>query len=219
MSSRFQTPILATELQGLPADLTSVPTTSPTGSGRQKAWVDPAALPNYGDISTVGGNAPDYVKQLNNNTYMSYGVGGEDCFGHKVGKAVKFTRVNMERNLERQGRLSATTVAEVEVTKYMLNGAGMLHGGCVAYLIDNCCSTPLVVLGIIHDANGVGVTQAMNVLFHAPAPLGTRLTITSTSIALGGRVMSSRCEIVDKDSGRVIASAFLNKMQPMSTRL
>jgi acyl-coenzyme A thioesterase 13 len=70
----------------------------------------------------------------------------------------------------------------------MLNGAGMLHGGCVAYLIDkyvlvmlsqsllmttlnSCCSTPLVVIGIIHDVNGVGVTQAMNVLFHAPAPL------------------------------------------------
>ncbi len=75
----------------------------------------------------------------------------------------------------------------------MLNGAGMLHGGCVAYLIDkyvyiypglktntdlnfklhsqySCCSTPLVVLGLIRSVNGVGVTQSMNVHFHAPAP-------------------------------------------------
>lgn len=80
----------------------------------------------------------------------------------------------------------------------MLNGAGMLHGGCVAYLIDkcvwsslslflqvtapipcsrssvymySCCSTPLVVLGLTTGTNGVGVTQALNILFHAPAPL------------------------------------------------
>ena len=71
----------------------------------------------------------------------------------------------------------------------MLNGAGMLHGGCLAYIVDkyvqlitllertnnlsptSCCSTPLVVLGLIQNVNGVGVTQSMNVLFHAPAPL------------------------------------------------
>lgn len=112
----------------------------------------------------------------------------------------------------------------------MLNGAGMLHGGCVAYLIDkwalnyraihesdtylrhSCCSTPLVVLGLVNHVNGVGVTQSMSIFFHAPAPMwaslieirvlhshyhysGTSLRIISTSIALGGRVMSSRCEV------------------------
>ncbi|KAF9463199.1 HotDog domain-containing protein [Collybia nuda] len=184
-----------------------------------KPWVDPASLPDYGDVSTIGGNAPDFVKQLNSNTYFSYGVGDEDCFGHRVGKAVKFVEVSVDRRLERQGRMEATTVAEVVVTKHMLNGAGMLHGGCVAYLIDNCCSTPLVVLGLLQNVNGVGVTQAMNVLFHSPAPTGTHLRIVSTSISLGGRVMTSRCEIIDKDSGRTIASAFLNKMQPASSKL
>lgn len=48
---------------------------------------------------------------------MCYGVGEEDCFGYKVGKAVKFTEVNVNRKLERQGRLEATTIAELEVTK------------------------------------------------------------------------------------------------------
>ncbi|KAF8627131.1 hypothetical protein AX17_006350 [Amanita inopinata Kibby_2008] len=223
MSSRFQSSSLhASASPSLSTDVgssVSIATTSRQSTERRKAWVDPASLPNYGDISAIGGNAPDYVKQLNYNTYISYGVGNEDCFGHKVGMAVRFVEVSIDRKMERQGRLAATTVAEIEVTKHMLNGAGMLHGGCVAYLIDNCCSTPLVVLGIINNANGVGVTQAMNVMFHSPAPLGTRLAIISTSITLGGRVMSSRCEIVDKDTGRVVASAFLNKMQPTSTKL
>jgi len=184
-----------------------------------KAWVDPASLPHYHHESPIEGNAPDYVKQLNYNTFMSYGVGEEDSFGYKVGKAVRFVEVNVNKKLERQGRLEATTIAEVAVTKHMLNGAKMLHGGCVAYLIDNCCSTPLAVLGLIQGVNGVGVTQAMNVLFHAPAPMGTCLQIISTSISLGGRVMSSRCELIDKDSGRVVASAYLNKMQPVLSKL
>lgn len=84
-----------------------------------KVWVDPASLPDYGDVSTIAGNAPDFVKQLNSNTYFSYGVGDEDCFGHKVGKAVKFVEVSVDRRLERQGRMEATTVAEVLVTKRM----------------------------------------------------------------------------------------------------
>ncbi|THU82064.1 hypothetical protein K435DRAFT_823298 [Dendrothele bispora CBS 962.96] len=189
---------------------------SSSGGNEKKAWVDPASLPDQGDISSVSGNAPDYVKQLNYNTYFSYGVGAEDSFGYQVGRGVKFVDVSIDRKLERQGRLEATTVAEVTVNKHMLNGAGMLHGGCVAYLIDN---TPLVVLGLVQNVNGVGVTQAMNVLFHSPAPLGTVLNIVSTSVSLGGRVMTSRCEILDKETGRVIASAFLNKMQPNMSKL
>ncbi|RXW15455.1 hypothetical protein EST38_g10404 [Candolleomyces aberdarensis] len=181
-----------------------------------KPWVDPAALPNYGDTSSIEGNAPDYVKQLNYNTYIAYGVGDQDCFGHSVGKSVQFVEVNINRKHERKGRLEATTIAEVKVTRHMLNGAGMLHGGCLAYIVDN---TPLVVLGLIQNVNGVGVTQSMNVLFHAPAPLGTILRIVSSSVSLGGRVMSSRCEVLDKESGRIVASAFLNKMQPVSAKL
>jgi acyl-coenzyme A thioesterase 13 len=89
-----------------------------SGSEPVKAWVDPASLPDYGvDPSSISGNVPDYVKQLNSNTYFSYGVGDEDCFGHQVGKTVKFIKVNVDRRVERQDRLESTTVAEVLVTK------------------------------------------------------------------------------------------------------
>lgn len=135
-----------------------LPHTAPASSAQHEPWVDPASLPNHGDISSIAGNAPDYVKQLNLNTYISYGVGNEDTFGYKVGKAVKFVDISIDRKQARKGRLEATTVAELVVTKGtqdlefrffvesannwvlknldMLNGAGMLHGGCVAYLID-----------------------------------------------------------------------------------
>ena len=85
---------------------------------------------------------------------MSYGVGETDSFGYKVGRSVKFIEVNVSRKIERNERLEAVTIAEMEVAKRqftclsfhfthakslskdMLNGAGMLHGGCIAYLID-----------------------------------------------------------------------------------
>lgn len=183
------------------------------------AWVDPASLPDHGDVSATTGNVGDDIKRLNYNTYFSYGVGDEDCFGYQAGKDVKFVDINVDRRLEHHGRLEATTIAEVVVSKNMLNGAGMLHGGCITYLIDNCCSTPLVVLGLVQGVNGVGVTQGMNVLFHSPASLGARIRIISSSVSLGGRVMTSRCEIINKDTGRIIASAFLNKMQPNMSKL
>jgi len=201
---------------------TPAPDAGPSKRQMQKPWIDPAALPHdvAVDLATIGGTAPDYVKQLACNTFYAYGVGGDpDAFGYAVGRATCFVDISVERSMERAGRLEATTVAEVTVTKNMLNGAGMLHGGCVTYLIDNCCSTPLVALGLFQGTNGVGVTQAMNVLFHAPAPVGSQLRIVSTSISMGGRVMTSRCEILDKVSGRVVASAFLNKMQPQASKL
>jgi hypothetical protein len=48
---------------------------------------------------------------------MSYGVGESECFGYKVGKAVRFVEVKTNRRMERNERLEATTVAEIEVTK------------------------------------------------------------------------------------------------------
>ncbi|PBK76101.1 uncharacterized protein ARMOST_13446 [Armillaria ostoyae] len=195
----------------------SVPSSrSPRMTPESPAWVDPASLPDHGDVSATTGNVGDDIKRLNYNTYFSYGVGDEDCFGYQAGKDVKFVDINVDRRLEHHGRLEATTIAEVVVSKNMLNGAGMLHGGCITYLIDN---TPLVVLGLVQGVNGVGVTQGMNVLFHSPASLGARIRIISSSVSLGGRVMTSRCEIINKDTGRIIASAFLNKMQPNMSKL
>lgn len=36
---------------------------------------------------------------------------------------------------------------------------------------NSCCSTPLVVLGYVQGKNGLGVTQNMNINYHAPVSL------------------------------------------------
>ena len=70
----------------------------------------------------------------------------------------------------------------------MLNGAGVMHGGCMCYIVDkyapvvwlcspwslcshSCASFQLVALGLMQGVNGVGVSQALNIFFHSPAPL------------------------------------------------
>ncbi|KAJ6473896.1 HotDog domain-containing protein [Mycena sanguinolenta] len=186
-----------------------------------KPWVEPTALPDdlAANLPAIAGSVPDYAKQLVCNVFYSYGVGEKENFGHAVGRATRFVEMRVEEKALSdgpKGRMEAVTVAEVRVTKQMLNGAGMLHGGCVTYLVDICGSGPLVLLGVLNKTNGVGVTQGLNVLFHAPAPVGAILRITCSSISMGGRVMSARCEIKDKASGHPVASAFLTKMQPVA---
>ncbi|KAI0800037.1 HotDog domain-containing protein [Fomes fomentarius] len=177
----------------------------------ERGWVDPHALPMYMDASEVTGNAPHHVKQLTLNTLGAYGVGNEDCFAHIVGRRIRIIHIEIEQKGDKS---EVTVLADVQATRGMLNGAGTVHGGCLCYLIDNCASFPLVALGILRNTNGVGVTQSMNVLFHAPASLETCMQIKSVSVTLGGRIMTSRCEVTDKASGRMIASALLGKMQP-----
>ncbi|RPD55480.1 hypothetical protein L226DRAFT_469898 [Lentinus tigrinus ALCF2SS1-7] len=177
----------------------------------ERGWVDPHVMPKYMDASEVTGNASFEAKQLTLNTLGAYGVGDTDCFAYTVGKRIRITEMNVEQKGE---KMEVTVVAEVQASKGMLNGAGTVHGGCLCYLIDNCASFPLVALGVLKNINGVGVTQALNVFFHAPASIDTCMQITSTSVTLGGRIMTSRCEITDKKSGRMIASALLGKMQP-----
>ncbi|OBZ71977.1 Acyl-CoA desaturase [Grifola frondosa] len=162
-----------------------------------KVWVDPYSLPKYDDISTIAGNAPSDVKQLTCNTLGAYGIGtNQECFAHSVGKKLKIVEINIDRDGE---KMQCSTVVEVLVSKDMLNGAGMMHGGCVCYIIDNCASLPLVALGVLQKVNGVGVSQAMTVFFHSPASCDVVLTVVSTSIAFGSRIMNARCECPDYD--------------------
>jgi acyl-coenzyme A thioesterase 13 len=133
-----------------------------------KHWVDPSALPDSGiNISHIAGNASDETKRLVWNVFTSYGVVSDDTFGNEVGKAVHFVEANVNKRAG-SGQLEATVVCELTVTRRMsnlfcpcsttlmprcarlcrtvdmLNGAGMMHGGCIAYLIDKYICTRTV---------------------------------------------------------------------------
>lgn len=129
------------------------------------------------------------------------------------------TEANVEEYTNADGKVKeiCTVVHELDVEEDMLNGGGNLHGGCSGFLIDNCSS---VVLLMHTDASGksyrrtADVSQALNFTLHAPARLGTPLKIISTSIAIGGRTSTVRCEIWDTKNERLVASGVHIKMAP-----
>lgn len=88
-----------------------------TSKPARKAWVDPTLLSNCGDASQIQGNVSAHVKQLILNTFIAYGAGDEQCFGHHVAKAVKFVDISAYDSKERHGRMEAVTTAEVVVNK------------------------------------------------------------------------------------------------------
>jgi acyl-coenzyme A thioesterase 13 len=106
------------------------PPPPPPSPSRCSRWVEPTTLPSHGDVSSIGGNAPYWVKHLSNNTFMSYGVGDEECFAYNVGKSVRFLDVSLRGNEERAGDLEARTVAEVIVTK---STCSCLSGSCFSF--------------------------------------------------------------------------------------
>lgn len=90
---------------------------SGTPKPARKAWIDPASLSNRGDASQIQGNVSARVKQLILNTFIAYGAGDEECFGHHVAKAVKFVDISTYDSKEKHGRMEAITTAEVVVDK------------------------------------------------------------------------------------------------------
>ncbi len=64
---------------------------------KARSWVDPALLPPHAHPTPIGGSAPEWVKELNYNTLMHYGVGPQDAFGARVGRALRFVDVSVQR--------------------------------------------------------------------------------------------------------------------------
>ncbi|KZT37523.1 hypothetical protein SISSUDRAFT_1106590 [Sistotremastrum suecicum HHB10207 ss-3] len=158
------------------------------------------------DIASIKGNAPDAIK-----THIAgilfFFIFHKESFAHSVGKRIKVVEVDAEdpnsggnvnqATGEGQSRRRATVICECTVEQDMVNGAGNMHGGCTGYLMDICTSFPIAAATKNKDGSygTSGVSQSLNIVYHAPAPVGTQLRIVSSTVAVGGRVMTARCEV------------------------
>ncbi|KAG1892005.1 hypothetical protein F4604DRAFT_2906 [Suillus subluteus] len=140
---------------------------------------------------------------------------------------------------EEPNKLEGRTVFEVIVDQDMANEleVGTMHGGCLAMIIElhvssahvcleliwmrSCSPTPIYVLRASTGAHGVfGVQQSLNIVFHSPAVPGDKLHIVSTTLALGSRVRSGRCEVWNVTRHRLVASAaYINMVPSESSKL
>ncbi|KAG8894365.1 hypothetical protein FRB99_001321 [Tulasnella sp. 403] len=133
-------------------------------------------------------------------------------FAGTVGQRLKVVRVDVDPSPDgNDKRKTASVECEVEVKEDMVNAFGTLHGGCSGFLIDVCATLPLIVLSDEKWGSG-GITQGLNLVFHAPAKAGSTLLIKSSSVAVGGRAATARCEIWDKSRNGLVATGTNIKM-------
>jgi len=177
------------------------------------------------DVSKVEGNASPEIKRL---VLDGLQYQGTKQFSPSTGKQLRvfetelvsrlhLTEVSVLPKAEEPQKFEARVVYEVIADEYMANSNGHLHGGCTAMLIDNCSSIPIYVLMLATstiDIRGGGVSQSLNIVYHSPALMGDKLRIVSTTLTVGNRALSSRCEIWNTTRHRLVASAVHIKMVP-----
>ncbi|EPQ58891.1 hypothetical protein GLOTRDRAFT_54445 [Gloeophyllum trabeum ATCC 11539] len=179
----------------------------------------PPTLVSLEDASKIPGNVSPEVKQAAASWLNLFFSRNADtpAFADSVGKRLKLTEVSINPKADEPGKTECKVVCEITVSSDMLNGLGSLHGGCSAYLIDDCSSLPLAAYSLVTGGTGSpGVSQSLNVVYHAPALLGDKLRIVSTTIAVGSRIMSARCEIWNDTHHRLVSSGVHIKMEPSS---
>ncbi|KAF9236188.1 HotDog domain-containing protein [Melanogaster broomeanus] len=169
------------------------------------------------DVAAIGGNASIELKQSLADHVIAIAkvnkARGIRGFEPVIYSRIEYKEVSVLQKAEEPEKLEGRVVCEMTVENDMLNGRGTLHGACSALLIDNCSAMPIALLSLVTTGKAeLGVSQSMNVLYHAPAMTGDRLRIVSTTITLGSRTLTARCEIWNITEHRLVASGVHTKM-------
>ncbi|KAF8210003.1 HotDog domain-containing protein, partial [Mycena galopus ATCC 62051] len=157
----------------------------------------------------ITGNADESFKQSMLNLPNFIDGTGRSPFGDSIIQGLVVTHASVEKKADEPLKTEGKVICELVVTKDMLNGGGNVHGGCSAYLIDMCSTLVLMACG-----QYVHVSQSLNIVYHSPATLGERLHIINTTMTIGRRTMTTRTEIWNATTHRLVASGVHIKMAP-----
>ncbi|KAJ3479574.1 hypothetical protein NLI96_g8962 [Meripilus lineatus] len=168
-------------------------------------------------IARSEGNASQEVKEKLATIWSQFVEG--PAFANTVARRVEVTEMSITPKAEEPKKVEARVVLELDVTGDMINGHSSLHGGCGAYLVDFCSSIALTLHRGHHGRWTGHVSSTLHTVYHAPAPIGSRLKIINTTVAVGARVMTARTEIYDKTNNRLVVSGYHVKMEPTPAKL
>ncbi|KAF8842336.1 hypothetical protein BDN67DRAFT_899483, partial [Paxillus ammoniavirescens] len=171
------------------------------------------------DAATIGGNASKELKQslldLVTAAAKSVKVRGIRGFEPEIASRLEWIEISVLKKAEELEELEGRVIFETILEDDMLNGNGTLlslHGACAALFIDNCSIMLIALLSLETTGKAdLGVSQSINILFHAPAMANDQLRIVSTTISLGSRTLSSRCETWNFTHHRLVASGVHTK--------
>ena len=96
-------------------------------------------------------------------------------------------------------------VIELDVEDHLLNGIGVLHGGCLSTAIDAALAHAAIYCTVPGNYRS-GATATLTVNFVVPVRKGSRITIEARRTGGGGTLFMSIAEARD-ETGRVVATA------------
>ncbi|KAI5887727.1 uncharacterized protein SCHCODRAFT_02705063 [Schizophyllum commune H4-8] len=178
-------------------------------------------LPDASLSTCIEGNAPRFLKEAVLKWLALFGgwVSAPDgseatFFGSTIRDDLRVTEVSIVQSPSEQPK--ARVVCEVRVWEDMVDIVDSMHGGCTAFLIDEISALAVVILAMHNgqEAPSAGVSQTIDTVFHAAAPLGTALRIVGTCSSLAADTsIVCNAEIWDIDNRRLVASGTHIKMQ------
>jgi len=89
-------------------------------------------------------------------------------------------------------------VIELDVASHCINGTGVLHGGCLATVIDTAIAHAAIYCTVPENYRS-GATVTVTVNFIAPVRLGSRVTVTARKTGGGRTMFMSVAEAVDEN--------------------
>jgi len=162
----------------------------------------------------ITGNAPVEIKELPIK-WLTFFRGKGPGFASSILSRVKVTDVSILPSREDPLKLEGKVTCEVEVTTDMCNERGVLAQGCLVTLLDEGTNLSMAVASAAEGSwQSVGVSQTINVFFHAPATIGVKLRLVHSSMASDSRINSARSEIWDATNHRLVASGTQLAMSP-----
>ncbi|KDQ64059.1 hypothetical protein JAAARDRAFT_27688 [Jaapia argillacea MUCL 33604] len=169
------------------------------------------------NVDAIKSNMKREDKELLGNVLAHFLVGeGGETYGDTVGRRIRLEEVWVRGGGGEGEGEEAESVCEIVVTRDMTNVYGTLHSVCAAYLLDVCSSIPLLAMGISKGLDYMSVSQNLNLVWHGSVGVGETLKVVGRSVSVGGRVMTCRCEMYEKRTGRILASALHTKVRPGS---
>ncbi|TRM59991.1 hypothetical protein BD626DRAFT_506106 [Schizophyllum amplum] len=182
---------------------------------------------SYGDDRTSTRHPPNALAAIQGNascalkdgtlTMLALFGSQNNGFSNSVRDQVRITEVSVTRG--ESGKSQAQVVCELEVCKDMLNIVDSMHGGCTVFLIDEISTLAVNALEMhVYQAMPttiMNVSQAINTVYHAPAPFGTTLRVVGSCISVDeNSALFCRAEIWDINNQRMVATGTHIKMPP-----
>ena len=95
-------------------------------------------------------------------------------------------------------------IVEFDVTESVLNGTGVLHGGCLSTALDTALAHAAIYCTVPGNYRS-GATVTLTVNFILPVRHGSRVTIEARKTGGGSTMFMSVAEARD-ESGRIVAT-------------